>query len=50
MAFFQVNGATNWSMVVLVLIIPFALGLVCTQVFVQKETSGKSMDELVMED
>lgn len=45
MAIFQVNGATNWSTVVLVLIIPFLLGFVCTLLFVT-ETGGKSMDEL----
>lgn len=37
--------ANNWSMVVLVLIIPFALGLICTLLFA-KNTGGKTMDEL----
>ena len=46
MAMFQVDGATNWSSVVLVLIIPFSLGFICTLIFV-KETRGKSMDELM---
>lgn len=43
----EVNGVmtNNWSMVVLVLIIPFVLGLVCTLLFV-KNTGGKTMDEL----
>jgi MFS family permease len=51
MSIFQmgVNSAgepiTNWSMVVLVLIIPFVLGFICTLLFVT-ETGGKSMDEL----
>lgn len=45
MAAFQVNGATNWSAVVLVLCIPFALGFICTLLFVT-ETGGKTMDEL----
>lgn len=49
LAIFQhdVNGemSNNWSMVVLVLLIPFVLGLICTLLFV-KDTSGKSMDEL----
>lgn len=49
MAFFQVNGATNWSQVVLVLIIPFALGFICTLLFVQRETKGKTMDAIVQE-
>ena len=42
-----VNGATanNWSMVVLVLIIPFVLGLICTLLFA-KNTGGKTMDQL----
>lgn len=42
-----VNGAAmnNWSMVVLILLIPFCLGLVCTLLFV-KNTGGKTMDEL----
>ena len=39
---------TNWSMVVLVLIIPFALGFICTVLFV-KETGGKTMDQLAAE-
>ncbi len=49
LAMFQhdVNGtmSNNWSMVVLVLLIPFVLGLVCTLLFV-KNTGGKTMDEL----
>ena len=45
MAFFQVDGVTNWSSVVLVLIIPFALGIVCTLLFVS-ETGGKSFESL----
>lgn len=50
MAFFQTaTGVTNWSMVVLVLIIPFALGFVCTVLFV-RETAGKTMDQLAAEE
>lgn len=50
MALFQTaTGATNWSMVVLVLIVPFALGFICTVMFV-KETAGKSMDQLAAEE
>ena len=49
MAMFQLpEGGTNWASVVLVLIIPFVLGFVCTMLFV-KETGGKSMDELMAE-
>ena len=50
MAVFQTGGGTNWSLLVLVLIIPFVLGFICTLVFVQRETSGKSMDDLAMEE
>ena len=50
MAFFQTaTGATNWSTVVLVLIVPFALGFICTVLFV-KETAGKTMDQLAAEE
>jgi len=50
MAIFQTDtGATNWSMLVLVLIIPLALGFVCTLLFVQRETKGKSMDDIQAE-
>ena len=37
-----------WSTVVLTLCIPFALGFICTLVFV-KETGGKTMDQLSAE-
>ncbi len=39
----------NWSTVVLTLCIPFALGFICTLLFV-KETGGKSLDELAAEE
>ena len=44
------DGTTgkNFSMVVLILIIPFALAFICSVLFV-KETGGKSMDELAAE-
>lgn len=47
MAMFQYadGSGTNWSTVVLVLIVPFVLGFICTMLFV-KETGGKSMDQL----
>ena len=41
-------GATNWSMVVLVLLIPFALAEICSILFVT-ETGGKTMDQLAAE-
>lgn len=50
MAFFQnADGATNWSTVVLVLIVPFALGFICALLFV-KETGGKTMEQLAAEE
>lgn len=54
MSVFQITTAagttvTNWSSVVLVLIIPFILGFICTLLFVT-ETGGKSMDELASEE
>ncbi|MDO4182047.1 MAG: MFS transporter [Coriobacteriia bacterium] len=48
MAFFQGETGTNWSMVVLVLCIPFALAFVCSILFVH-ETGGKTMDQLAAE-
>ena len=35
----------NWSMVVLVLLVPFVLGLICTILFA-KNTGGKTMDQI----
>ena len=50
MAMFQTAaGATNWSMVVLVLIVPFVLGFICCVLFC-KETVGKTMDQLAAEE
>ncbi len=50
MAFFQTAaGTTNWSSVVLVLIVPFILAFVCTILFVT-ETAGKSIDQLAAEE
>jgi len=46
MALFQNDGVTNWSSLVLVLIIPLALGFICTMLFVQRETKGKTMDTI----
>jgi MFS family permease len=40
---------TNWNSLVLVLILPLALGFICTLVFIRRETRGKSMDELQVE-
>lgn len=36
---------SNWSMVVLVLIVPFVLGFICTLLFV-RDSGGKSLEEL----
>ncbi|MDR1603781.1 MAG: MFS transporter [Gracilibacteraceae bacterium] len=46
---FARDGVTNWSSLVLVLIIPLALGFICTMLFVQRETKGKSMDAIQTE-
>ncbi len=49
-ALFQTTGGTtNWSSLVLVLLIPLAMGLVCTLVFLRRETKGKTMDEIQTE-
>ena len=49
MATFQtIGGTTNWSLVVLVLIVPFVLGFICALLFV-RDTNGKSMDQLANE-
>lgn len=47
-AFQTVGGTTNWSLVVLVLIVPFVLGFICALLFV-RDTNGKSMDQLANE-
>jgi MFS family permease len=44
-----VTSPTAWNTIVLFLIIPFAIALICSILFVQKETKGKSMDELQVE-
>lgn len=50
MALFQTAaGTANWSMVVLVLIVPFVLGFVCCVLFA-KETVNKTMDQLAAEE
>ncbi|MDR1422462.1 MAG: MFS transporter [Coriobacteriales bacterium] len=41
---------TDWSMLVLVLVIPLAIAFVCTLVFIRKETKGISMDQLQEEE
>jgi MFS family permease len=43
------GGGTNWNSLLLILIIPLALGFICTMVFVRRETKGKSMDQLQVE-
>jgi MFS family permease len=40
------EAVSDWSKLVLILIIPLALGFICTLIFVKRETKGKSMDEL----
>jgi MFS family permease len=46
---FKTEAGTNWNGLLLVLIIPLALAFICTLVFVQRETKGKSMDQLQVE-
>jgi MFS family permease len=48
-AFAVEGGGTNWSSLVLVLIIPLAMGFICTMLFVKRETKGKSMDAIQVE-
>ncbi len=48
-ALFMSGNVTNWSSLVLVLMIPLGIGLICTLVFVQRETKGKSMDDIQTE-
>jgi MFS family permease len=46
---FSSGGVTNWSNLVLVLIIPFAIAFLCTLLFVKRETKGKSLDTIQAE-
>jgi MFS family permease len=39
----------NWNQIMLLLLAPAAVGLLCTIVFVRRETSGKDLDTLVTE-
>ncbi|MDR0499639.1 MAG: MFS transporter [Coriobacteriales bacterium] len=39
----------NWNQIMLLLLAPAAIGLICTIVFVRRETSGKDLDTLVSE-
>jgi MFS family permease len=39
----------NWNNIMLLLLAPAAIGLLCTIVFVRRETSGKDLDTLVTE-
>ncbi|MDR1013594.1 MAG: MFS transporter [Coriobacteriales bacterium] len=41
--------AGNWNNIMLLLLAPAAIGLLCTIVFVRRETSGKDLDTLVAE-
>jgi hypothetical protein len=46
---FYDGTTTKWSSLVLVLIIPLALGFICTMLFVKRENKGKSMDDIQTE-
>jgi MFS family permease len=39
----------NWNQIMLLLLVPAVIGIICTVVFVRKETSGKDLDSLVTE-
>ncbi|MDR3307682.1 MAG: MFS transporter [Coriobacteriales bacterium] len=39
----------NWNNIMLLLLIPAAIGLLCTFVFVRRETSGKDLDAIATE-
>ncbi|MDR1087848.1 MAG: MFS transporter, partial [Coriobacteriales bacterium] len=39
----------NWNNIMLLLLFPAAIGLICTFVFVRRETGGKDLDTIVTE-
>lgn len=47
--FATAEGGADWSSLVLVLIVPLAIGFVCTLLFVRRETKGKTMDAIQTE-
>ncbi|MDR1713991.1 MAG: MFS transporter [Coriobacteriales bacterium] len=48
-AFKTAEGGADWNKIMFLLLIPAAIGVICTIVFVRKETSGKDLDTLVTE-
>jgi MFS family permease len=42
-------GAPDWNSIMFLLLIPAAIGLLCTFIFLRRETGGKDLDSLVME-
>jgi MFS family permease len=49
--FFKIggDGASDWNKIMFLLLIPAAIGVLVTVLFVRKETSGKDLDSLVAE-
>jgi MFS family permease len=43
------SGAPDWNSIMFLLLIPAAIGLFCTFIFLRRETGGKDLDSLVME-
>jgi MFS family permease len=42
-------GAPDWNSIMLLLLAPAAVGLICTIIFLRRETSGKDLDTIVAE-
>jgi MFS family permease len=43
------SGASDWNSIMFLLLIPAAIGLICTFVFLRRETGGKDLDTIVTE-
>jgi MFS family permease len=46
---FQLNGKADWNTIMFLLLAPAAIGLICTFIFLRRETGGKDLDTLVTE-
>jgi MFS family permease len=46
---FQINGKADWNTIMFLLLAPAAIGLICTFIFLRRETGGKDLDTLVTE-
>jgi len=47
--FVTATGSPDWNSIMFLLLIPAAIGVAVTVVFVRKETSGRDLDSLVQE-